>query len=138
MKCSTSRKGNCWDNAPMESFWGKMKSEWLLEKYDTIEEAARDISKLKRTGTKFLYYKNLSEFYDQCEETENLEEFKTKMNAALKNGESDEFDGYYVQFGGLSLAFSSSICFACVLITSSSSLFASSYSDFSRYKSAIS
>ena len=43
-----------------------------------------DISKLKRTGTKFLYYKNLSEFYDQCEETENLEEFKTKMNAALK------------------------------------------------------
>ena len=21
------------------------------------------------------------------------------MNAALKNGESDEFDGYYVQFG---------------------------------------
>ena len=26
-----------------------------------------DISKLKRTGTKFLYYKNLSEFYDQCE-----------------------------------------------------------------------
>ena len=49
-----------------------------------------DISKLKRTGTKFLYYKNLSEFYDQCEETENLEEFKTKMDAALKNGESDE------------------------------------------------
>lgn len=43
MKCSMSRKGNCWDNAPMESFWGKMKSEWLLEKYDTIEEAARDI-----------------------------------------------------------------------------------------------
>ena len=36
-----------------------------------------DISKLKRTGTKFLYYKNLSEFYDQCEETENLEDFKT-------------------------------------------------------------
>ena len=27
----------------MESFWGKMKSEWLLDKYDTIEEAAKDI-----------------------------------------------------------------------------------------------
>lgn len=27
--CSMSRKGNCWDNAPMESFWGKMKYEWL-------------------------------------------------------------------------------------------------------------
>ena len=43
MRCSMSRKGNCWDNAPMESFWGKMKSEWLHDKYDTIEEAARDI-----------------------------------------------------------------------------------------------
>ena len=27
--CSMSQKGNCWDNAPMESFWGKMKQEWL-------------------------------------------------------------------------------------------------------------
>jgi len=27
--CSMSRKGNCWDNAPMETFWGKMKYEWL-------------------------------------------------------------------------------------------------------------
>jgi len=25
--CSMSRKGNCWDNAPMEAFWGKMKYE---------------------------------------------------------------------------------------------------------------
>ena len=41
--CSMSRKGDCWDNAPMESFWGKMKSEWLKPKYDTIEEAKRDI-----------------------------------------------------------------------------------------------
>lgn len=41
--CSMSRKGDCWDNAPMESFWGKMKAEWLDKKYDTIEEAKRDI-----------------------------------------------------------------------------------------------
>ena len=41
--CSMSRKGDCWDNAPMESFWGKMKSEWLKSKYDTIAEAKRDI-----------------------------------------------------------------------------------------------
>ena len=41
--CSMSGKGDCWDNAPMESFWGKMKSEWLKPKYDTIEEAKRDI-----------------------------------------------------------------------------------------------
>jgi putative transposase len=41
--CSMSRKGDCWDNAPMESFWGKMKSEWLKNKYDTIEDAKKDI-----------------------------------------------------------------------------------------------
>jgi putative transposase len=39
-QCSMSRKGNCWDNAPMESFWGKLKSEWLRDKkLRTIEEA---------------------------------------------------------------------------------------------------
>lgn len=41
--CSMSKKGDCWDNAPMESFWGKMKSEWLKPEYDTIEEAKRDV-----------------------------------------------------------------------------------------------
>ena len=41
--CSMSAKGDCWDNAPMESFWGKMQSEWLKKKYDTIAEAKRDI-----------------------------------------------------------------------------------------------
>lgn len=41
--CSMSRKGNCWDNAPMESFWGKMKNEWLLPEYDTLEAARRDV-----------------------------------------------------------------------------------------------
>ncbi len=38
--CSMSRKGNCWDNAPKESFWGKMKCEWLNElRFKTREEA---------------------------------------------------------------------------------------------------
>ncbi len=27
MLCSMSRKGNCWDNAPMESFFGSMKTK---------------------------------------------------------------------------------------------------------------
>lgn len=37
---SMSRKGNCWDNAPMESFWGKLKQEWLNERhFHTREEA---------------------------------------------------------------------------------------------------
>lgn len=41
--CSMSRKGDCWDNAPMESFWGKMKTEWLQPRYKTRAEAIRDI-----------------------------------------------------------------------------------------------
>ncbi len=27
--CSMSRKGDCWDNACMESFFGKLKTEWV-------------------------------------------------------------------------------------------------------------
>ena len=39
MKQSMSRKGNCLDNAMMESFFGAMKSELLyLEKYDSMEQ----------------------------------------------------------------------------------------------------
>lgn len=38
--CSMSRKGNCWDNAPMEAFWGKMKYEWLSDyQFKTRAEA---------------------------------------------------------------------------------------------------
>jgi len=40
MKQSMSRKGDCWDNAPMESFWGKMKLEWFDQYCDTRQEAA--------------------------------------------------------------------------------------------------
>lgn len=39
--CSMSRKGNCWDNAPMESFWGKLKQEWLNDKHFRTREEAK-------------------------------------------------------------------------------------------------
>jgi len=39
LRQSMSRKGNCWDNAPMESFWGKMKLEFVDRTYDTLDEA---------------------------------------------------------------------------------------------------
>jgi transposase InsO family protein len=42
--CSMSRKGNCYDNAPMESFWGKLKSEWLYgRKFRTRKEAKKAV-----------------------------------------------------------------------------------------------
>ena len=38
------RKGVCWDNAPMESFFGKLKTELVHHKdYRTRKEAKRDI-----------------------------------------------------------------------------------------------
>lgn len=39
--CSMSRKGNCWDNAPMESFWGKLKQEWLNDKHFRTRDEAK-------------------------------------------------------------------------------------------------
>jgi transposase InsO family protein len=42
--CSMSRKGNCWDNAVMESFYRTLKVELIyLKKYETRIEAQRDI-----------------------------------------------------------------------------------------------
>ena len=44
--CSMSRKGNCWDNACMESFFGSLKTEWVgHKKYKTRQEAKDDIFK---------------------------------------------------------------------------------------------
>ena len=40
---SMSRTGNCWDNAPIESFWGRMKVEWIEGLYKTREDAIQDI-----------------------------------------------------------------------------------------------
>lgn len=42
---SMSRKGNCWDNAPMESFWGTLKTELVHHRhYVTREQARLDIT----------------------------------------------------------------------------------------------
>ena len=40
-----SRKGNCYDNAPIESFWGILKSELVFHRhYRTRQEAIKDIT----------------------------------------------------------------------------------------------
>ena len=42
--CSMSRKGNCWDNAPMESFFASLKKELVQgEDYFTREHARASI-----------------------------------------------------------------------------------------------
>lgn len=45
LHASMSRRGNCYDNAPMESFWGTLKNELVHHRrYDTREQARREIS----------------------------------------------------------------------------------------------
>jgi transposase InsO family protein len=45
MRASMSDKGNCYDNAPMESFWGMLKSELVHHRqYKTRAEAMNEIT----------------------------------------------------------------------------------------------
>jgi len=45
IKTSMSRKGNCYDNAPMESFWGTLKNELVHHcRYRTRQQAIREIT----------------------------------------------------------------------------------------------
>ena len=45
MRASMSRKGDCYDNAPMESFWGTLKNELVHHsRYKTREQAIREIT----------------------------------------------------------------------------------------------
>ena len=44
MTTSMSRRSNCWDNAPMESFFGALKTERLHhDRFATPEEARRAV-----------------------------------------------------------------------------------------------
>lgn len=44
MKASMSRRGNCYDNAPMESFWASLKKEQVHHRhYATRQQAKADI-----------------------------------------------------------------------------------------------
>lgn len=40
---SMSRRGNCWDNAPQESFFGHFKDEVYIKKCNTLEELKGEI-----------------------------------------------------------------------------------------------
>jgi putative transposase len=43
MKSSMSRKGDCWDNAPTESFWGRLKVGRLYgRKFETRRQAINE------------------------------------------------------------------------------------------------
>jgi transposase InsO family protein len=49
---SMSRRGNCWDNAPQESFFGHLKDETYIKSCETLDELEREIKEY------MLYYNN--------------------------------------------------------------------------------
>jgi putative transposase len=53
MAQSMSRRGNCWDNAPLERFFRSLETEWIPALgYRNLSEAKKDIG-----GYLFGYYK---------------------------------------------------------------------------------
>lgn len=45
MIASMSRKGDCWDNAPMESFWGTLKNELVHHRrFRTRQQAVQEVT----------------------------------------------------------------------------------------------
>ncbi len=49
---SMSRRGNCWDNAPQESFFGHFKDEAYIKPCETLEELRKEIKQY------MIYYNN--------------------------------------------------------------------------------
>lgn len=78
--CSMSRKGNCWDNAVMESFFGTLKQELLQHhRFKTRDEAERTIVEY------------LSNFYNQHRRHSTLDyltpaDYEARHAAGLVSG----------------------------------------------------
>ena len=52
LRASMSGRGNCFDNASMESFWGTLKQELVHHRhYTSRQEAIRDITEYTRFST---------------------------------------------------------------------------------------
>jgi len=76
---SMSRRGNCWDNAPQESFYGHMKDELHLEECETFQELCDELDDYMD------YYNNDRYQWDLGKRT------PSEYREYLKHG-----DGYYL------------------------------------------
>ncbi|WP_160726164.1 IS3 family transposase [Bacillus sp. USDA818B3_A] len=59
LRQSMSRRGNCWDNAPMESFFGHLKDEASIKECTTLEELKREIKQYMMYYNHYRYQWNL-------------------------------------------------------------------------------
>ena len=70
---SMSRRGNCWDNAPQESFFGHFKDEVDLKSCTTLDEVKREIKSYMTYYNHYSYQWNLKKMTPvQYEGTEKL------------------------------------------------------------------
>jgi putative transposase len=59
LRQSMSRRGNCWDNAPQESFFGHFKDEAYIKPCATLEELKREIKQYMTYYNNYRYQWNL-------------------------------------------------------------------------------
>ena len=59
LKQSMSRRGNCWDNALQESFFGHFKDEANLKQCNTLEELKKEIRNYMSYYNNYRYQWNL-------------------------------------------------------------------------------
>ena len=62
---SMSRRGNCWDNAPQESYFGHMKDELNLDTCFTFRDVCNEIKEYIEYYNNFRYQWNLKKD-DSC------------------------------------------------------------------------
>ena len=60
LRQSMSRKGNCWDNAPQESYFGHMKDELNLDTCFTFSDVCKEIKDYIEYYNNYRYQWNLS------------------------------------------------------------------------------
>ncbi len=60
LRQSMSRRGNCWDNAPQESFFGHFKDEVSIKTCTTLGELKREIKQYMTYYNHFRYQWNLN------------------------------------------------------------------------------
>jgi putative transposase len=73
LRQSMSRRGNCWDNAPQESFFGHFKDEATIKACTTLEELKKEIKQYMIYYNRYRYQWNLKKMTPvQYETTEKV------------------------------------------------------------------
>lgn len=80
---SMSRRGNCWDNAPQESFYGHMKDELNLEECNTFEDLNKEIDDYMNYYNNHRYQWNLNRMTPS-----QYREYKTNEDVLYLKGEN--------------------------------------------------